>query len=153
MLSRYDVTSPLSPLFAMPSRQLASSMSRLLDDLETAFARPTSAARRAPRVALRDEGSGLSLVAELAGVSLDDVELAINGATVSLKASAKARPAPEGFTALRRERQPAALEWSFEAPYAIDAEQATATLEQGRLLVKLPKAPEAKPRNIPVKAG
>ena len=30
---------------------------------------------------------------------------------------------------------------------------ASATLEQGRLSVTLPKAAEAKPRNIPVKAG
>jgi HSP20 family protein len=93
------------------------------------------------------------MAADLPGLSLDDIELAIEGETVTLKASSKPRPVPEGFTALRRERQPIAIEWSFELPYAIDAAAATATLERGQLRVTLPKAPEAKPRVIPVKAG
>jgi HSP20 family protein len=95
----------------------------------------------------------VSLVAELPGLSLADIDLSVEGEIVTLKAQSKPRPVPEGFTALRRERQPTAIEWSFELPYAIDAEAATATIEQGRLLVTLPKAPEAKPRIIPVKAA
>jgi HSP20 family protein len=164
MLSRYNVYSPLSPFWPASSSHLSSTVNRLFDDLETAFTRsgPSRAQAvaggraprsRGPRAEVRDRGDGVSLVAELPGLSLADIDLSIEGETVTLKAAAKPRPAPEGFTALRRERQPTAIEWSFELPYAIDAAAATATLEQGRLLVTLPKAPEAKPRLIPVKAG
>jgi HSP20 family molecular chaperone IbpA len=46
-----------------------------------------------------------------------------------------------------------AIEWAFQLPYAVDADAASATLEQGRLAVMLPKAPEAKPRTIAVKGA
>jgi HSP20 family protein len=122
----------------MPSSQLSSTMNRLFEDFETAFTRANPALTRrhelrarGPRVQLRDGGDSVSMAADLPGLSLDDIELAIEGETVTLKASSKPRPAPEGFTALRRERQPIAIEWSFELPYAIDAAAATATLERG----------------------
>jgi HSP20 family protein len=159
MLSRYNVMRPLSPLWHVPSSHLSSTMNRLFEDLETAFTRPSFAATpnalraRGPRVELRDRGDAVSMVADLPGLSLAEIELGIEGETVTLKTSPQPRPIPEGFSALRRERQPAAIEWSFELPYAIDAAAASATLEQGRLRVTLPKAPEAKPRTIPVKAG
>jgi HSP20 family molecular chaperone IbpA len=83
---------------------------------------------------------------------MEDVALSIEGDAVKLKATPQASPIPEGFTALRRERQPAALEWTLELPYSIDAGAASARLEQGRLLVTLPKAAAAKP-HTPVKAA
>lgn len=161
MLSRYSVYRPLSPFWPAPASHLSSAVNRLFEDFEIAFTRP-SAARpgasravraRGPRAEVRDRGDAVSLVADLPGLSLADIDLSIEGDIVTLKAQSKPRPAPEGFTALRRERQPMAIEWSFELPYAIDAAAATATLEQGRLLVMLPRAPEAKPRLIPVKAA
>lgn len=156
MLSRYNVLSPLSPRWHMPSAQLSSTMNRLFEDLETAFARPNIAVGRtsssSPRVQLFERNDAVNMVADLPGLSLGDIDLAIEGETVTLKARPKARAIPEGFTAVRRERQLAGIEWSFELPYAIDAAAASATLEQGRLTVTLPKAPEAKPRIIPVTA-
>lgn len=161
MLSRHHLIHPLSTFWGVPSSPLSTSMSRLFEDLETVFARPAftqasqSAVRRAaaPRVQLRDEGEAIAMLAELPGLRLEDVELSIEGTTVTLKTTPRTQPIPEGFTALRRERQPAAVEWSFELPYAIDAARAAATLDQGRLSVTLPKAPEAKPRTISVKAA
>ncbi len=159
MLSRYNVISPLLPLtlWGVPSQSLPSSMNRLFKDFEMAFARPNPAAtaRRAggPRVQLRDRGDAIAMVADLPGLRLEDIELTIEGETVTLKTNSKPAPVPEGFTPLRRERQPVAVEWAFQLPYTVDAEAATATLEQGRLSVTLPKAPEAKPRTIAVKAA
>lgn len=155
----YDVISPLLPLslWGVPSQGLPSTVNRLFKDFETAFARPNVAAtaRRAggPRVQLRERGDAIAMVADLPGLRLEDIELSIEGETVTLKATSKPTPVPEGFTALRRERQPVAVEWAFQLPYAVDADAATATLEQGRLAVTLPKAPEAKPRTIAVKAA
>jgi HSP20 family protein len=132
-------------------------MNRLFQDFETAFRRPvvgqTAARRGGPRVVLRDRGDALVMLADLPGLKLGDVELSVEGQTVTLKVAPKDPPVPDGFTALRRERRPAVIDGSFELPYPIDAAHASATLEQGRLFVTLPKAAEAKPRNIPVKAG
>lgn len=167
MLSRHNVFNPLSPFWAPPERPLPTSMNRLFQDFETVFSRPglnvpaanvpavNVQARRpgGPRVQLRDEGEVIAMLADLPGLRLDDIELSIRGTTVTLKTTPRPTPVPEGFTALRRERQPAAIEWSFELPYPVDAAQASATLDQGRLSVALPKAPEAKPRTIAVKAA
>lgn len=159
MLSRYNVISPLLPLslWGVPAQTLPSSMNRLFKDFETAFAGPKvpTAARRAdgPRVQLRDRGDSIAMVADLPGLRLEDIELTIEGETVTLKATSKPTPVPEGFRALRRERHPVAVEWAFQLPYAVDADAATATLEQGRLAVMLPKAPQAKPRTIAVQAA
>lgn len=155
MLSRYSVYRPLAPFWGVPTRRLESTMNRLFEDFETAFARPALAAarRQNPRVQLHDRGDAVALLADLPGLKLEDIALEVEGQTVSLKVAPKAEAAPEGFTPLRRERRPASIDWSFELPYAIDAANASATLEQGRLSVTLPKAAEAKPRNIPVKAG
>jgi HSP20 family protein len=157
MLSRHDVIHPLSALWGIPPSPLSTNMNRLFRDFETAFARAAFAppARRAagPRAQLRDAGESIALLAELPGLRLDDIELSIEGQTLTVKTTPRPTPAPEGFSALRRERQPAAVEWSFELPYAVDAAQASATLEQGRLSVTLPKAARAKPRVISVKAA
>jgi HSP20 family protein len=156
MLSRYDVYRPLLPLWGIPPSQLPATMNRLFKDFETAFERREAVAapaRQGPRVQLRDAGDAIAMVADLPGLRLEDIELTIERGVVTLKTTPKESAIPEGFTALRRERQPAALEWSFELPYPVDAGAASATLEQGRLSVTLPKAPEAKPRTIPVRAG
>jgi HSP20 family protein len=156
MLSRYNVHRPLSPFWGVPSSGLQSTVNRLFQDFETAFTSPAVHAgsrRHGPRVELRDHGDVIGMLADLPGVRLDDIELSTEGNAVTLKATPKESPIPEGFTALRRERQPAALEWSFELPYPVDVAAASAVIEQGRLSVTLPKAPEAKPRKIPVKAA
>lgn len=155
MLSRYNVAHSLSPIWSLSQRPLQHSLERLFQDFETAFARPTVPAvrRSGPRAQLRDQGDAVTLLADLPGLRLEDIELSVEGDTVTLKSTPPSRTVPEGFTAIRRERQPAAVEWSFELPYAIDAAAATASLEQGRLSVTLPKAPAAKPRVIPVKAA
>lgn len=162
MLSRYNVHSPLLPMWGIPASSgsgLHTMMNRLFTDLETVLDRDrreaVPRARRAggPRVQLRDVGEAIAMQADLPGYRMEDIELSIEGTTVTLKAKAPAPDVPEGFTLIRRERQQAAVEWSFELPYAIDSAAASATLTQGRLDVSLPKAPEAKPRSIPVKAA
>lgn len=156
MLSRYNVYRPLLPLWGVPSSNLQSTMNRLFDDFEAAFTRPlvTRAQRRpGPRARLRDEGDSIRLLADLPGLRLEDIELSVLGEKVTLKATPPGDAVPEGFTPLHREREMAAVEWSFELPYAIDAEAASATLDQGLLSVILPKAPADKPRSIPVKAA
>lgn len=157
MLSRYNVMSPLSPIWAGASSPLQATMNRLFEDFETAFGRPVvgQVSRRAsgPRVQLQDRGESVALFADLPGLRLEDIDLSIEGEVVTLEATPQARTVPEGFTPLRLERKPAAVRWSFQLPYPVDAAAASAVLEQGRLSVTLPKAPEAKPRNIPVKAA
>jgi HSP20 family protein len=151
MLSRYNVPSSL-----WPTRGGADELLRqLFQDVEMAFHRPLlkTGVAPSPQVQVRQTPDGAQLLVDLPGYRQEDVELAIEGATVTLRVAAPPAAPREGFTALYRERARGELEWSLELPFPIDATAAAATLEHGRLAVALPKAPEAKPRLIPVKAA
>jgi HSP20 family protein len=166
MLSRYNVPNPLLPVWGTPSSSGASfqhMMNRLFDNIETAFgdAASVDALKRVDthgngrvRAQVRDTGDAIAMIVELPGLSEQDIELSIEDGVVNLKAARTGEPpVPQGFSPVRRERARKVLDWSVSLPYAVDASAATATFEQGRLAVSLPKAPEAKPRNIPVKAA
>jgi HSP20 family protein len=138
-------------------------MNRLIDNLETALGDTAQAdplGRMFPqqngrvRAQVRDTGEAIAMIVELPGLREQDIELSIEDGVVNLKVGrATEVAAPQGFSPVRRERTRKALDWSVALPYAVDTSAAQATFEQGRLQVSLPKAPEARPRSIPVKAA
>jgi HSP20 family protein len=152
MLSRYNVSSPLIPVWRAPLNGLAvgSLMNRLFDDFEMALETARPRVFGQGRVQLRDAGDAIHLAVDLPGCRQEDIDLSIEGTALSLSAAAPEATPPEGFTLIYRERQPAALQWAMELPYPVDVEAISATFQQGRLQVTLPKAAAAKPRAIPV---
>jgi len=153
MLSRYNVSSSLFPLLATPSAQgfgMGEMMNRLFDDFEIALETVKPRIFGQGRVQMRDTGDAVQLAVDLPGCRQEDIDLAIEGTTLSLSAAAPETAVPEGFTLIHRERQPAAVKWSVELPYAVQTDEVSASYQQGRLLVTLPKAAAAKPRAIPV---
>lgn len=166
MLSRYNVLNPLPHAWGIPTSSGASFqqiMTRLFDNFETAFGdaaqvdplgRVYAQGNGRVRAQVRDTGDAIAMIVELPGLREQDIELSIEDGVVNLKAACAREPAmPQGFSPVRRERAPKVFDWSVSLPYAVDTAAATATVEQGRLEVSLPKAPEAKPRSIPVKAA
>ena len=105
-----------------------------------------------PRISLFDNGSGLTLKAEVPGLSEKDIQLTINQDVLTLAGERKP-DAPEGYSVHRQERAPVKFSRSFTLPCRINPETAQATLKDGVLTVTLPKAAEAQPRQITVKAN
>jgi HSP20 family protein len=90
--------------------------------------------------------------AELPGLALEDLEIALTeGDTLSIKGQRKG-PADHGGNWHRRERAFGEFARTLKLPGAVDAEKVEASLKLGVLTVKLPKAPQLKPRRIEVKA-
>ncbi len=77
-------------------------------------------------------------------VSVEDEVLVIRGERKS--------EVPEGYKVHVRERAPVAFTRNVALPGRIDADAVTATLKDGVLTVTLPKAKEAMPRQVAVKA-
>lgn len=153
MLSRYNVSSSLFPLLGAPTSPsfgMSEMMNRLFDDFEMALETVRPRLFGQDRVQMRDTGDTVHLAVDLPGCRQEDINLAIEGDTLSLSAAAPQDAIPEGFTLIHEERQPAAFEWSVELPYPVEVGESSATFQQGRLLVTLPKAAAAKPRAIPV---
>ena len=104
-----------------------------------------------PRLTLQDTGEKLMLLAEVPGLSDKDVELNLDQNVLTLAGRRQVR-APEGYSVHRQERESVDFSRSFTLPCKVDPEKVSATVKHGLLTVEMAKAPEAKPRQITVKA-
>jgi len=128
---------------------LTQQLSRAWEDMGRYGQSPTGYPQTAQ---LSDNGSELELKVELPGVTKDNVELSVTGDNVFVRASREVE-VPEGYTPHRRERSSYRFEHAWKLPVPVDSQKAEAQLRDGVLSVKLPKSPNAQPKQIAVKAG
>ena len=103
----------------------------------------------APPVDVLENADELRIVADVPGVSSDEIELRVENGTLSLQARRSVeREAPP---ALVREYDDVDFATTFRIPAGIDTAGITAETKNGTLIVRLPKAAEAKPRRVPVR--
>jgi HSP20 family protein len=107
-----------------------------------------------PAIDVLETETDLHIFADLPGVGVDGVDLALQGQVLLIKAH---RSAPavmtEATKPLVRERWALAFERSVTLPIAIDAESVRAVVRDGLLHVTLRKRPEIQARPIPVQRG
>jgi HSP20 family protein len=140
--------------FANPSAFRTFGAFDLLRQLDRLFAEPETWEPRGgfPRVSFDDQGASFVVRAEVPGLADKDLELSATATTLSLKGERKVA-VPEGYSAHRNERSSYRFARTFELPSKVDSERVEARLENGVLTVTLPKAPEAQPKQISVKAS
>ncbi len=102
-----------------------------------------------PRTNLDDTGDNLVLIAEVPGVSKEDLQVKIQGNYLQISGTRKP-DTPEGYKIHRTERESASFSRSFTLPYEVDAAKVEATLKDGLLKMTLPKSEAAKPRQIAI---
>ena len=104
-----------------------------------------------PAVNLHESDTGYVLTAELPGVAPENIDVSIEGATVTLSGERKVEHvAGDGVAVHRRERQSGTFRRAFELPAEIDLDAAKATHRNGVLTLDLPKTAAVQPRQIPV---
>jgi HSP20 family protein len=108
-----------------------------------------SVADSMPRTNLSDNGDSFEIKAELPGFSKSELNVKIQGNYLEISGSRKA-DLPEGYTVHRVERKVASFSRSFTLPAEVDASKVEASLANGILSLKLPKAEAAKPRQITI---
>jgi HSP20 family protein len=118
---------------------------------ETAPATATPAPERiryvTPAVAIYEDADGYTLEAEMPGVAKDGVHVTVeNGELVFTGAKA---PRPAG-TCLHGETDRTDYRRVFDLDPAVETGEISARMEQGVLVLRLPKAPDKKPRRIAV---
>ena len=100
------------------------------------------------------EESGRYLVqAALPGVSTDDIEITLEGRTLTIATEENKEHDGEGANYTWRETMRGAWQRSFHLPQAVDTEGVEADIDQGILTVSIPKSAMAKPRQIEVKTA
>jgi HSP20 family protein len=105
----------------------------------------------APRLEMYEDKEGLVVKAELPGIQKEDLSINLEGDMLRIEAEKKREETTEDARYHTYERYYGHYSRSVALPAPVEAEKVTATLEKGLLEIKLPKAEEAKPRQIEVK--
>ncbi|HIF95109.1 MAG: Hsp20/alpha crystallin family protein [Myxococcales bacterium] len=104
-----------------------------------------------PPVNLQETDEGYLLTAEIPGISPENLDVSIEGSTVTLSGERKVEfEAGNGTSVHRRERQSGNFRRGFELPSEIDLDLAKATHKNGVLTLRLPKSATSKPRQIAI---
>lgn len=103
------------------------------------------------RVDVKETPEAYQLVAEIPGVSKDDIQIDIEGKRVSLRAEIKpGDAAADGTRLLRSERYYGVAQRSFQLPVEVDNTSARARYENGVLALNLPKKASATSQRVAV---
>lgn len=96
---------------------------------------------------------GYLVKANLPGVTVDDVELTLEDNVLTIKGEVKADETLEETQYHVRERRTGSFSRSVRFPVLVNSTAVTANFENGVLGLHVPKAEEAKPKRIEIKAG
>jgi HSP20 family protein len=102
-----------------------------------------------PALDLYQNSDNVVAVVELPGMRREDIEISLHDGTLTISGERK-RETSNGDKAERTERYIGTFRRSITLPARVDANKVTATYRDGILTVTLPKAEEAKPKQIRV---
>jgi len=127
-------------------------MSRLMDSLSGAW-RGVTAAGVFPALNVSEDRDNLYVRAELPGVSAKDLDISVQDDNLVIKGERRIAAESKGVSYHRREREAGTFQRIISLPTRVDGGKVTAVCKNGVLTVTLPKAAEAKPRQIAVTTG
>ncbi|MBN1764914.1 MAG: Hsp20/alpha crystallin family protein [Sedimentisphaerales bacterium] len=128
-------------------------MRRISNDLNRMFDRyPSTTEREYPLINLWSGREDIVLTAELPGVEPADLDISVQGDTVTLRGSRNPYELKEGETYHRQERGSGSFVRSMQLPFEIDAEGVKARLDKGILCIHLPRSEQDKPKKIDIKS-
>ena len=102
-----------------------------------------------PALDLYESGDHLVAVVELPGMRKEEIDISLHDGTLTISGERK-RESNNGETAQRTERYVGTFRRSISLPTRVDPSKVSATYQDGILKVTLPKAEEAKPKQIQV---
>jgi HSP20 family protein len=103
-----------------------------------------------PAVDIYDDKESVVVKAEVPGMKKEDIEISLHDGFLSFSGERKHETQHDSEENCRSERSLGRFQRSISLPCQVDAEKITATYTDGILTVTLPKAEEAKPKQIPI---
>ena len=140
--------SPYDELFS-----LRQAVDRLFDnDFSVPFVRSAGNGSRFGSMPLdvHTDAESLTIEASLPGISLEDVEITVEGGTVTLSSTSRAERTEEAGSYLVREIRRGAVTRSIALPEGLEPDKASATFENGLLRLRIPRAEQVKPQRIKI---
>ena len=151
---RYQTPATSRSLFAPLTR-----LSALNDEMDRLFQTPFFGNGReandtfagwTPAVDLYQDKDNVVLRAELPGMRREDIQVSLHEDVLTLSGERREEKSADQRGNLRTERFFGRFERRFTLPVRVDASRVAAAYEDGILSVTLPKAEEAKPRQIEI---
>ncbi len=127
-------------------------MGRLFEDLGVGLPRGAGLVAAFPPVNVWEDAEAFHVEAELPGLTRDQVQVSVTNRNQLTLQGERLPEEPNNGRWHRRERGFGRFRRLLELPLPVDADKVEATLEDGLLHLTLPKAEEARPRRIAVKA-
>jgi HSP20 family protein len=140
-----------------PFRDLVSLREAMNQLFEDSIVRPPSDALPARStgslaIDMYETDEAVVVKSAIPGVDPGDIDISIQGDTLTIKAETKVEEKVEEENYFCREHYYGAFSRSLTIPVAIEADAAEAEFDDGILTLTLPKAEELKPKAIKVKA-
>ncbi|MGA8830626.1 MAG: Hsp20/alpha crystallin family protein [Desulfomonilaceae bacterium] len=98
---------------------------------------------------LKDEGN-YKILAEIPGVKADEIELSVQGETLTIKGERKPEILGDNVSYHRRERSHGSFQRSISLPEKVDSDNIGANYKNGVLTITLPVDKASGPRKISV---
>jgi HSP20 family protein len=103
-----------------------------------------------PAVDVYEDKDNLLVRAELPGMKKEDIEISLHEGFLTLSGERKGQEKKEGTETYRSERWLGRFQRTLSLPCSVVPDKIKATYTDGILTVTLPKAEEAKPKQIPI---
>jgi len=106
-----------------------------------------------PPINVSETGDAVIVRAELPGIEAEKLDVTVENQTLTISGERQTEKEESGASFHRREREWGTFRRSFTIPSRVDANKVAARYVNGILTVEMPKAAEARPKQIAVQAG
>lgn len=137
-----------SPMGLTPAR-MRDDVDRLLDSF---FTTGTEGTRFAPAVDVHETADEFVVRLDLPGIAPKDVQVKLTGDTLSIRGERSSEHPEKLGQVIRSERFSGTFERTFTLAAPVQSDRVKATSKDGVLEIRIPKAEEAKVREIPVQS-
>ncbi len=114
---------------------------------DTAFSRH----RSRPAVDVSESDNESAVLMELPGVGKDDISITLNDGKLTISGERKQTAIPDNAKWLRNETSVGEFSRTIALPHQVDVSKVNAEMNDGILKVTLPKAEEARPREVKIR--
>ena len=105
-----------------------------------------------PAVDIYEDSAGITVIADLPGVSHDRLDVQVDGNALTIEGQAVI-DMPEGMEALYADVNATRFRRSFTLSNELEVDKINAEMHDGELTLYLPKRAEVQPRKIEITAG
>jgi HSP20 family molecular chaperone IbpA len=105
-----------------------------------------------PDVDICEDEKGITLLADLPGVTKDDLDIQVDNETLSIDGKAQIKM-PEAMRAIYADVRETRYQRSFSLSSELDGDRTEASLNDGVLSLRIPKREQYQPRKIEIRNG